>query len=90
MAEETGLEADAAHLLGVRTTPSIQYHSVLMVGYFVNTYRGLMTAGDDAERVEWFQPGQLPPIAFESHQYFIQRQLDTFDKGNSPGMVPDP
>ena len=74
--EETGLTADGAQLLGVRTTPSSQYHSVLMVGYIVVSFTGRIKAGDDAEQVAWFPCSQLPPIAFESHQHFLQCYLD--------------
>jgi ADP-ribose pyrophosphatase YjhB (NUDIX family) len=75
LAEETGLEADDAFLLGVRTTPSSQYHSVLMVGYLVHDYKGILESGDDAEQVAWFPQKHLPPIAFESHLHFIRCYL---------------
>ena len=80
--EETGLQADTAHLLGVRTTPSSQYHSVLMVGYFVNDFSGRARPGDDAEEAAWFPLPKSPPIAFESHRHFIQRYLATAREGD--------
>ncbi len=72
LAEETGLSGRIDSLLGVCTTPSSQYHSVLMVGYKVCQFQGTLIAGDDAADVRWFQHQQMPPIAFESHRHFIE------------------
>ena len=71
LAEETGLTGSSPELLGVRTTPSAQYHSVLMVGYLVRKFSGTPIAGDDASDVRWFSINDLPPIAFDSHRHFI-------------------
>ena len=73
LAEETGLSGRNASLLGVRTTPSSQYHSVLMVGYLVHRFKGALIAGDDAADAQWFSKQNLPPIAFDSHRHFINQ-----------------
>lgn len=73
LAEETGLRAPCATLLGVRTTPSPQYHSILMVAYTVKQFSGVPAPGDDAEEARWFSPDELPAIAFDSHRYFIDK-----------------
>lgn len=75
LAEETGLQGTIDTLLGVRTTPSAQYGSVLMVGYLVADTHGRPVAGDDASEVRWFSVFDLPPIAFESHQRFLDQYL---------------
>ena len=75
LAEETGLRAPCATLLGVRTTPSPLYHSVLMVAYAVEKFSGVPAPGDDAEETRWFSLSELPAIAFDSHRYFIERYL---------------
>jgi 8-oxo-dGTP diphosphatase len=75
LAEETGLRAPGATLLGVRTTPSPLYHSVLMVAYAVEKFSGVPVPGDDAELTRWFSPFELPAIAFDSHRYFIDLYL---------------
>jgi ADP-ribose pyrophosphatase YjhB (NUDIX family) len=71
LTEETGLSGRIASLLGVRTTPSSQYHSVLMVGYLIRHFQGTLIAGDDAADARWFSRENLPPIAFDSHRHFI-------------------
>ncbi len=72
LAEETGLIGIIDRLLGVCSTPSDQYAGILMVAYLVLQYRGDPVAGDDAQQVAWFTHTDLPPIAFDSHAFFIQ------------------
>ncbi len=69
--EETGLIGRQLHLLGVRSTHSRQYQTVLMMGFWVIAYEGTPTAGDDALDARFFHTGQLPEIAFETHVHFI-------------------
>lgn len=73
LTEETGLTADTATLIGVCTTPSPQYHSVLMISYFVKHFKGMLTPDDDASEAVWFPFTDLPPIAFDSHTFFIHQ-----------------
>ncbi len=75
LAEETGIEGHIETLLGVRTAPSAQYHSVLMVSFLVKRYRGRLQPGDDAQAAQWFDAEHLPPIAFDSHRHFIKQYL---------------
>jgi ADP-ribose pyrophosphatase YjhB (NUDIX family) len=73
LSEETGLTGQIDRLLGVRRAPSALYHSVLMVGYLVRQFEGTPLAGDDAADVQWFSKMGLPPIAFDSHRYFLNQ-----------------
>jgi 8-oxo-dGTP diphosphatase len=75
LTEETALYGTIDTLLGVRTTPSTQYGSVLMVGYLITNTNGQPVAGDDAAQVRWFSICDLPPIAFDSHQHFLDQYL---------------
>lgn len=70
--EETGLTGRIGSLLGVMTSASSYYGSILMVGYLVKKYAGDPVAGDDAQDVAFFEPDKLPEIAFESHQNFLR------------------
>ncbi|MFZ5569791.1 MAG: NUDIX hydrolase [Thermodesulfobacteriota bacterium] len=69
--EETGLMGTIDRLLGVATTPSRMYRSVLMVGYLVIRFEGAPVAGDDAVDIGFFDQRELPEIAFESHRRFM-------------------
>ncbi len=73
LAEETGLAGTIECLLGVCGTPSAYYDSILMVGYLVRQFHGDLVAGDDAQQAAWFDHEQLPPIAFDSHAFFIRK-----------------
>jgi ADP-ribose pyrophosphatase YjhB (NUDIX family) len=73
--EETGITGAIQSLLGVRANHSDRYGTVLIVGYLVTDYHGTLMAGDDAEAVAFFQPDNLPQIAFESHAFFIQTAM---------------
>lgn len=75
--EETGLRGTIQLLLGVRTNPSAMYGTVYMTGYLVRQYEGEAVAGDDASEVGWFHIDNLPEIAFESHQHFVDMYRST-------------
>ena len=70
--EETGLVGKIEMLLGVVSTHSPQYNTVLMLSYLIKDYSGVLTAGDDADDADFFHIENLPEIAFESHLRFIR------------------
>ena len=72
LSEETGLNGRIERLLGVRSSPSDLYDTILMVGFLVTDYQGKLAAGDDAEDVAFFGPARLPDIAFDTHRHFIR------------------
>lgn len=76
LAEETGLRGEIGTLLGVCTSPSQQYQSILMVAFSISHFQGQPVAGDDADAVGWFRHKQLPSIAFDSHRFFIDRYFN--------------
>jgi ADP-ribose pyrophosphatase YjhB (NUDIX family) len=69
--EETGLRGRVVELLGLRSTPSRIYHTILIAAYVVMPDGGRPRAGDDAVEVGWFRSDDLPAIAFDSHRAFI-------------------
>lgn len=73
LAEETGLKGTIDTFLGIRTTKSAQYQSVLVVCFLVSRFDGPLIPGDDAAKAEWFGYLQLPTIAFDSHRFFIHQ-----------------
>lgn len=74
--EEAGLGGRVECLLGLRSTPSRLYHTILLAAYVVTPASGTAVAGDDATAARWFRPTDMPPVAFDSHQAFI-RQFDS-------------
>lgn len=76
LTEETGLTGRIESLLGVRTSASTMYHSVLLIGYLVRRYNGQLAPGDDAADARWFDHDKLPPIPFESHTHYIRRYFN--------------
>ena len=71
--EETGLSGRIEMLLGVTSSPSAEYDTVLMAGYLVKRYTGVLKAGDDASDASYFRKDELPEIAFESHRKFVRK-----------------
>jgi len=69
--EETGLSGKIDRLLGVTSSNSKQYDTVLMVGYLIKEQTGTLQPGDDASDAAYFAPENLPDIAFDSHKQFI-------------------
>jgi 8-oxo-dGTP diphosphatase len=76
LSEETGLSGTIDRLLGVVAAPNAIYDTVLMLGYIVKQFGGRPRPDDDADAIEWFDPSDLPPVAFESHRHFIRSALE--------------
>ena len=70
--EETSLSGKIEMLLGVTINIGSKYYSVLMVGYLIKNYNGILRSGDDASDAAYFNYNDLPEIAFESHLKFIR------------------
>ena len=70
--EETNLEGEIHQLLGAIQAHSPIYGSLVMVGYHVRQYQGVLKAGDDAEKAAFFAVTDLPPVAFKSHRHFVR------------------
>ncbi len=87
--EETGLGGYVEGLLGLRSTPSRMYHTILLAVYVVTPENAPLMAGDDATAACWFQPADMPPIAFNSHRAFIrQYHSGAFQKPASWAALP--
>jgi len=70
--EETGLTGKIKSLLGVTSSYSPQYYSVILVGYLVRSFTGMLHPGDDVSDAAYFHLDELPDIPFDSHIRFIQ------------------
>lgn len=73
--EETGLSGEIDRFIGIEMSKSPLYESVLVAGYIIGNWKGMTSAGDDAEEARFFPGDRLPEIAFESHLRFIARVI---------------
>lgn len=71
LSEETGLTGRIDRLLGVMKGHSDIYDTLLMVGYRVLSFKGKLTAGDDADEACFFTPHDMPEVVFRTHRRFI-------------------
>jgi 8-oxo-dGTP diphosphatase len=67
--EETGLEIEPVHFLGVWMQP-YEHRNVLCLTWIARPVGGTEQAGDDLAELRWFAPGALPAaeeLAFDSY-----------------------
>lgn len=64
--EETGLTIRALRVRDVIAGHEHQRGADFVIVYDGQMLSGQLTAGDDADRAEWFDRAHLPPLAFDS------------------------
>lgn len=69
--EETGLSGEIDGLVGIFANHNAAYDTVLLFCYSVKRFSGDLFPGDDASETVFFDPENIPEIAFESHRYFV-------------------
>lgn len=73
--EETGLEGEILHLVGVYSQESSLYKNVLIIGYKVKA-TGRIKPGSDSQEVQYFPLHSLPEIPFSSHVKMIEEEVE--------------
>ena len=73
--EETGLRGHHPHLIDVATfvDPRPGGKGVIIIGYRVSSYEGILHPGDDAKEARFFTLDALPPIPFSTHRTLIEK-----------------
>lgn len=71
MAEETGLSAVRARLLGVSTSRNRNNNGVLVLGYLVEEWWGRITPDSDVSDLRFFSREERPPVPFEAHRELL-------------------
>ncbi len=75
--EETGLKGRIDRLFDIASHSSPRYHTVLIICYLVKSFTGKLRPGDDASDTAFFDPNNLPTIAFSTHLKFIHRRFNS-------------
>lgn len=82
--EETGLEVELLELLYTYSNPKRdpRQHNISTV-FIARPVGGELRAGDDAEAVKVFPPGEFPPLAFD-HSTILEDYLRWKETGQRP------
>ena len=72
--EETGLDIEPHTLLDVNLTTG--FHKVIAIVYAASVTGGILRAADDADDARWFGPDEIPELAFEMTNRFVQEWID--------------
>jgi len=88
--EETGLEGEIGALIHVEMGHGHLYRSVLVVGFRVVNVRGCPRPGDDSAEVRFFDPLEMPHLAFQSHRLLLEKaySMNTDPLGKEPLQRP--
>jgi len=71
--EEAGLTGKALSFVGCTYQRSNFYGGVIIFGYSVEIIKGEMKAGDDMEKLKYYDLDSLPSVAFDAHIYLINQ-----------------
>jgi 8-oxo-dGTP diphosphatase len=73
--EETGLQVRIHSLVDVFYGKEHERGADIVILYRGNVESGSLRAGDDAQEVGFFEPNEIPPLAFDATQKAIRRWL---------------
>jgi len=71
MKEETGLDGEVIQFLDYYSGYSPIYEKVISFGFLMRILGGTLKAGDDAAEAKFVSFEKLPPLAFDSHNHYI-------------------
>ena len=69
--EEAGLVVRAGHVLDVLASGDQPHGADFLIVYDAELVSGELAAGDDADRADWFERDDLPPLAFTSTEMIL-------------------
>lgn len=76
--EETGLDTQISHLIGVFSAPNRDpRRHTISVAFALEILRGTPKAGDDAAAAEFFALDELPPLAFDHAEIIAKWRQET-------------
>lgn len=71
--EETGLTVRTTRVLDIISGREHPRGADFVIVYMGDIVSGTLTAGDDADKVEWFERSELPPLAFRATAAVLNR-----------------
>lgn len=84
--EETGLNVRVTHLLDIISGKEHPRGADFIIVYQAEVIGGQLKPSDDADAVEWFEQGNLPPLAFRATRVVLSRDFRArFDRSPLPG-----
>ncbi len=69
--EETRIRGYGPNLFGASTQPSQLSGAVIVMGYWVERWEGVPSAGSDAMDAEFFESAARPELAFQAHRELV-------------------
>ena len=73
--EETGLRCRPEQLIDARSVIGGFYGNIIVLCYSAAILGGDLRAGEDAAETQFFDPAQLPALAFTVHRRFLEKFL---------------
>ena len=74
--EETGLQVEITGLLDVIAGREHEHGADIVIVYCARRVGGQVRAADDVDRVDFFAPDELPPLAFRATQAAFDKWRD--------------
>ena len=73
--EETGLISAPGNLIDALSVIGGFYGNIIVLCYSAEILSGELRAGEDAEEARYFDPAQVPALAFTIHLRFLEKYL---------------
>lgn len=70
--EETGLKGKIKRLIGLYIQKTKEYGSLLIIGYEVEIFKGLLSLNNELKDAKFFSKKDIPTIPFSSHRKIIK------------------
>ncbi len=71
--EETGLTVEITGLLDIYSRREHARGADFVIFYRARVTGGQAAPADDADALDWFTPGQFPPLAFSATRYILEK-----------------